>query len=942
MEAKIVQEMIQKLEEAGWVHHDLGQYKTKINHENIYNKIKGFEMFVRERDFGEFLKFSPNNDLENPVNMRGSGEGSNSAMGFHKGDMTPTPTDEKSTRLSVLSSFDNYLSLVEIRPDKPCILIGCDSEWENVKDGDRNMLSWQFAVVWNNKLIELCIVKTGNRRLAFEQGIGCVLDYLEIPAIDRRTFSKMNKDEIETIKVCLICHTGLGDLTGFEKSEFLCRHLTSVQGGVVTLQPVRMDIKSLQNVNHASIYPVTLSIADSMCHAPVKMMKLEDLGNVIGVPKIDVSKEVKEHMSSFLVDDPVGFMDYASTDSVISMMYSSALYGYNNTPPVTITSATAKVMRKTMMGYLGCETGAEFDRMYRGLERVCHGKVERDDGRPGYIENTSLEPINDKTNFVQQYCSKAFHGGYNSCSEVGYFPYETFDYDLRNAYPTAMCLIPDIDWSNPVKLQIQNQPMNLNMWNTGLGAFNPLVPFVGYVRFKFPSTVKYPCIPISVDGVPVYPLSSDGLEAVYTAGPFVYLALRLGAEVYCENGYFLNTMLKDGAYESRSLSIAVKQLVKDRNLAKIECGEKSLEELTLKTMVNSCYGKNAQNVVQKNSWSAFTKTMQTLKASGVTNPFSAMMITSAVQCELIAAQNQIDDLGYMSCSVTTDGFISNIPESELKTLDLYGFRPVMEQSRLYLTDGFNNELWEIKHHQTDLINFTTRGNISLQPKGVCAHNGLKSLYDNDCFIDRLWLMVNVLIRKSKVKYLDDEWLNLKDFMEKGFDFAIKRVYKNISCDFDLKRKPDRSSFKTDHVVIDGYEFKIAHFSTLPYENIAEFSLWRTKRKNCDQSIPCLRTEADWERFFLKIDTDDCGAKVRDLDWSILYSCIMGYRAGMWDIPALNDLGLKDKLIWINEHNNSGKEFKESDWKNARKPERQAKMLPKDIVEDKLVELQKSA
>lgn len=87
----------------------------------------------------------------------------------------------------------------------------------------------------------------------------------------------------------------------------------------------------------------------------------------------------------------------------------------------------------------------------------------------------------------------------------------------------------------------------------------------------------------------------------------------------------------------------------------------------MKTMVNSGYGKNAQNVVQKTAWTALKDLMEDLGCSAITNPVSAMMITSIVQVELIAAQNQIQELGYMSCSVTTDGFISNCPEHILKT-----------------------------------------------------------------------------------------------------------------------------------------------------------------------------------------------------------------------------------------------------------------------------------
>lgn len=60
----------------------------------------------------------------------------------------------------------------------------------------------------------------------------------------------------------------------------------------------------------------------------------------------------------------------------------------------------------------------------------------------------------------------------------------------------------------------------------------------------------------------------------------------------------------------------------------------------------------------------------------------------------------------------------------------------MEKARLYLTDGTDSEIWEAKHKQNDLVNFTTRGNISLycsqnpyisgnkNYKGICAHNRL--------------------------------------------------------------------------------------------------------------------------------------------------------------------------------------------------------------------------
>lgn len=287
-----------------------------------------------------------------------------------------------------------------------------------------------------------------------------------------------------------------------------------------------------------------------------------------------------------------------------------------------------------------------------------------------------------------------------------------------------------------------------------VGGYSPLMPMVAYIRFEFPEGVKYPCIPVNGDGMPIYPRTSKGFDGIYACGPEIYLALRLGAKVYCEKGYVLNPLRdKESGEVSYSLRAAVKQLVSDRNDAKRIFGLKSLEELILKTMVNSGYGKVAQNVSPKTKYCAKSEGMEDVGESPITNPVSAAMITSIVRAELLAAQNQVDELEYMTCSVTTDGFISDVPEETLKSLDLLGFRKWVEQSRLFLTDNKDRELWETKHRQDDLVNFTTRGNVSLWTKdkngydGVCAHNGGCSPYRRDSYEDRKWLMKEVVSRE---------------------------------------------------------------------------------------------------------------------------------------------------------------------------------------------------
>ena len=993
----------------GWRRDSMGKFRSNGK---IQDK-RGFKLYTRRRNLRRFIddfsKKSSFTSSQNTDKYWGYGAGSCSTMGTPNPKMTPLAlledpskvSSDTESKLPSLSSFAEYPSLVAARNADPCLLIAYDSEWQNLET-DRDMLSWQYALVDGEDLVEFLFLKDGDKNLSLQDALACILDHLGIyKPVDERKLRRytycsewkgteavekttadlaearscaryvyrkgigftqelivdkpdrfhhrdtrdwawfhtfLDYSIVKSIRISIVCHAAAVDLSAlsYEWKNAL-RYLTEVQGGLVSLKPIRYAPRSLQNVNNTSVYPISLSISDTMCHAPAGKKKLKNLGEVIGVEKLDIDEQIKANMRNLLEKDPVLFSEYASTDSIVTLLYASALYGYNNALPVTITSATAKVMKEIMMNYLNCPTTDDFNRVYRGLEKVSHGKFKFED-RPGFVEATSLEPISIDANAVQDCASRAYHGGYNICTEVGFFPYETYDYDLQNAYPTAMCLVPDINWECPIRSEIIRREMSLSDF-AGIGGINPITPFVGYVRFVFPEICKYPCIPISVEGIPQYPLTSEGLDGVYVAGPFIWLALKLGAKVFCERGYFLNVRYTDDfEQESRSLAAAVKQLVVDRNRAKKEKGKGSLEELILKTMVNSGYGKNAQNVIQKSSWNAYKDAMEDLGCSAITNPVSAMMITSIVQVELIAAQNQIHELGYMSCSATTDGFISNCPEATLKSLDLYGLRRFMEASRIFLTDG-NPELWEMKHRQDDLVNFTTRGNISLRCKerdgyeGVCAHNSIRSGFPLGSYEDRFWLMTKVLSRTGTVDYTDMEWTTFKDQVH-GSPFLAKPVTRHIRMDFDMKRKPIRSSFTTDLVTLDGQTYEIAHFDTEPFRTVDEFRVYRNKHKLTD----VLRTEADWEIFWKKLSLNGTPAHPRDLDWSILNSCIMGYRAGRWTIPGLEGKSVEAKCDWINRHNTSRKKFKPSDWKNARRPERQVNMLPLELIADKLEEL----
>ena len=386
-------------------------------------------------------------------------------MGNPKKDLTPLKTKSKEqdrsvirpgNNLPVLSSFSNYQSLSAIRPDSPALVISFDSEWyyqDPVNKSDRFLLSWQFSVIDGNDLVEYIFIRKHEKyRLNLELAIGRILDSLSYHCTDNRKVRKYesqtgknlstgdytttlygtDKEALEHsrypypdgkktrirydwsktphIPVVLLCHTGKVDISGFDQSgkrnKDILKYCTEVQGGLITMQPTRLYAPSM-NPKYAysrnpHTYPIEFNLADTMCHAPAKMKSLKDLGEAVGWNKIELKKGVIDHMDQLLMDDPCKYFEYAANDSTVALLYESALYGYNNKPPVTITSAAAHVMKDSMMSYLGCDNTAEFDRKYRGLEKIGHGLVKRPN-KPGYVESSSLEPISDKANTIQYY-----------------------------------------------------------------------------------------------------------------------------------------------------------------------------------------------------------------------------------------------------------------------------------------------------------------------------------------------------------------------------------------------------------------------------------------------------------------------------------------------------------------------------------------------------------
>ena len=966
----------------------------KQNYNNSFLMI--YRVVYVDQFLPDFLKGPVKKAAETQYLQGGQGVG----MGRPTSPCDPDPVRMvPSAAGNKLAVFSSLASVQAARKDAASLNIAYDCEYQEVTPKCRIILSYQFALyISETKILEVVFITKRcdeNNRLYLRTCLGSILDLLRFVfgfeylnyayALTRRYNLSMtspyfegaderyrtvkrfrtleeaeqfsvegnpllviDKDNIRkgndfgdyrkcAMDITLVCHAGIVDLSAFKDDVFgfkkknghIMPYLKSIQGGMTSIYPYFMNVPTAKE--YWKFYPVKILFRDTMCFAPAEGKSLAVLGNCVDVPKITLPEGVISNMRSYMENNRADFLAYAAQDALVTIMYGSRLWGINKEWCLTATSGSAFAMKQSITEYLdipkdqyGRADKEAFNRIYRGYKDVKKGMISTPVGlRPTKAE----ESISYEAGQLHMFAANSYCGGYNTCPMPGvYEGIHTFDFDLENAYPTAMCLIFDIDWNHPIEREFKNEGLSLQAFHT------PMDPMFCLIDFEFPDNVRYPCVAIHNRGSIIFPRKA---EAVYASGPSMYLALKLGAKIHVRYGYVARILLKDMG-PSMSLRVACRQMVSDRMLAKETYGKGSIEEKLLKLFVNGAYGKIAQNVIEKHTWDGWREEMEEIGCSSITSPERAALITDIVRCMLIGTMNQLADRDLRTFSVTTDGFITEASLDNVNACDCYGFRHYFEKSRLWLT-GDDPTIWAEKHDQFTLINPTTRCNVGFGgKKGVLAHGGFVTGKVKDTKEDAVRMAETILTRTGRVTYSTLEFVNQKEMVTTGCDFYTFKQKRSIRLDFDFKRKPIRDSFQSVSGRIEGISYEYMNFDTEPFDTIEEYEEFRRINENFN----CLRTTADWQKFWLRFEDHKTGYKrnLSDMEWAKLFSVIQGYRAGLWNIPELSACNcVAEKLDVINRHNHSGKVFNENAWKNSRKPERSSQMLPPEILTDLLEE-----
>ena len=747
------------------------------------------------------------------------------------------------------------------------------------------------------------------------------------------------------------------DITSKYSSNFLISHsniITELHHGIFTSQSFRHFVHSYVECGWNHCYLLDIDIRDAVC--------LNCCGNDNSIPEIygkycdcyqydfnvkGFEGNFKRLLDKYLAFCPLKYLQYACSVNNNILIFQSRIWGINSSMPCTVTSAACKVAQDFISKDLSCSNIIAYHKIYSGVKEV-NSKL-RLTLQNQFARNSVRFPISDAAETVQRFGSLSYAGGCNACFSVDvHHGHQTFDVDICSAYPTAMMLVPAIDYNSPIARELpKNHILTLDDFVVD-GILNPMLPLFARVTYRFPHNCLFPNLKRNSeddDKAPCYPLIEDA--PVYCSGPELYVALKMGAEITVVSGVVAN-VLKDNAgktiYPYRHI---VTELVKARSDAANAHGKNCLEAKLYKFIINSLYGKIAQNVHDMYSPD---KTRANNAESLITNNVSASLITSFTRSVLFASFYGIHESGYHVYSATTDGLITDMPFDEFNALPLFGLHDCLTTSRSLITDDTNPKVWEVKHEQTDLFNITTRGNASLtvaDPEhnvlgGVIARNGAGSENPDlpkESYANRKAFILSVASRTGKIAATYKQHTLLSDMQKTNCPYTESSHLKNLSMDFDMKRKPLRESLAAEWIEIDGEKYEVAHIETVPFENNAEYLLY----KAVAEKQKCLRTVADWTRFFNDLDCASSGVSSgpredENYRWKCFKDCIAGYRAGIWDIPYLDTPGLSvnQKVEWLQSINDCPSHiFNRKTWDKLSEKSYIKKILPIDILKDTL-------
>ncbi len=692
--------------------------------------------------------------------------------------------------------------LARISSDK-AFWIGFDSEWQYLGNSNK-ILSYQF---WIYELNQGLILLVNGKRLSMKEVISTLYEFL-------RDIGVKKVKEIN-----LVSH--------FSRAEMFSLDLKRSIDGIKNIKEIRGSMASLKydeisfydkNKNKKSI---KMKLYDTALLSDIRI-PLKKLGEYVGVEKIE-NKDFIERMEWLLENDFKTYISYSIVDSVISVLFAMTFFNTLKNelgidkPPITASQIGVVLFKNKV------ENAEEFMGYSNYVKSVFrNGKTIKS---RGYKLQRKIRE-----------CEDAYYGGRNETFLHGYFKdMEAYDYDIKNAYPSAMLALKDIDWERQERLDLEDIEFN----------------DVGFAeaRFKFRDDVLYPLFPIKTEyGSLIFPQQGKTIITL----PELYTAYHNDMVSDLE----LIDCVRFRKKDDNTMSIFMKDLILKRN----QYDENSIENLIYKLIANSFYGKIAQGINSKTGVNII-KSLQSGEIArerfgegSIYNPAIAAFITGFIRAVIGEYLHYCSRKDIQITYVTTDGFMitSKLNNEELKGVGEMS-KILSDVRRFYLKD---DEVLKLKHQGKKVLALKTRGYLIMENfKGVekdqrlVAKGGIqtKKGLSKDEVIDHLFK--TYLQASPNMTYKQRHLSNITEYIEDDIEdlIDIEREV-SVNMDYDFKRKPIDA--KEDD------EYKKVIFNTIPYRDVEEFLTTKRGYENFNKHYASnnkIRTLKEYEEFQKYLD-----------------------------------------------------------------------------------------
>jgi hypothetical protein len=580
---------------------------------------------------------------------------------------------------------------------------------------------------------------------------------------------KFNRFSVYTNNIIyLTAHYNAADLSMLSDFETYKQFLNVVNKSFVVINrpiPFKQKVLTEEGIINKNW---NLKISDTILLSPPGFTSLKNLGTIYNFNKLELTREEITNMDVLLINDRAIFKEYAVRDSIITLLHYNSMIDYNfgleaSNPPSTLSQISGRAVDKywNSINYEGYQMSpmyslADANKVYtfKGLFET--GKIG--DKLPLFIQT--------------------FRGGINEsfCYGMDFSGKVWYDYDLTSAYTTVMygLLNPNyvgasIISKNTFFKEIEKDKSWL------LNSY-----FAIKCSFQFPKNVNYPCLPCNYDSDnTVYPLQGQG---VYT-GSEILAALNLGCTLNIKE-----------IFRIPKGSIKIFGLIKDLHLERGKHKKGTFNNLMCKIIGNSAYGLTAQGINEIMRYDTVSNRTVRMKDSRFSNPIIAANISSFIRALLAEIMNNIHSINGKIVSVTTDGFITDIPNLENLLLEKINkgewkgdLLKLYRTWRSEITNGAKPEALEVKQSGPNMMSWTTRGQLSTE-SGIAALTGLQRNSFND--LNHIASVVKELFNSDDktLEFISMRLRTASDIFKKGGHVTSILSDKSWSIIFDNKRK----------------------------------------------------------------------------------------------------------------------------------------------------------